>query len=91
MEEKREVHHRKRPITEIGRTVPGNFKFGIIVTIAVLWAQFLKALLDTLLSFMGVSGPILSNFLIAGLVSVAGYLMLMDYRKIRFRLKKIKV
>jgi hypothetical protein len=87
----KQVHHRKRPITEIGRVVPANLKFGIIVAIAVLWAQFFKALIDALFSFLGVNGVILSSFLIAVVASLVGYLMLLYYRKIRLRLKKIKV
>jgi hypothetical protein len=87
----KEVHHRKRPITEIGRTVPANFKFGIIVAIAVIWVQFFRLLVEKILSFMGVSGQILADFLVAVIVTFFGYIILLSYRKIRFRIKKIKV
>jgi hypothetical protein len=91
MEERQQVHHRKHPITEIGRTVPANFKFGIIVAIAVLWSQFLKSLLDALFSFLGLSGEMVSSLLTAAIASILGYIVLVSYWKIRFRLKKIKV
>jgi hypothetical protein len=87
----KEVHHRKRPITEIGRTVPANFKFGMIVAIAVFWAQFLRSLLDTMFSFLGISAPILADLFTAIIATILVYLVLLTYRKIQFRLKKIKV
>jgi hypothetical protein len=40
---------------------------------------------------MGISGHIIADFLIAIIVTLVGYLVLLSYRKIRFRLKKIKV
>jgi hypothetical protein len=87
----KEVRHRKHPITEIGRTVPANFKFGIIVAIVVIWVQFFRLLLEKILSFMGITGQIVADFLIAVIVTFLGYLVLLSYRKIRFRMKKIKI
>ncbi len=85
----KENHSKKSPVTEIGKTVPSNLKFGIIVSIAVIWVQFFRLLLESLLSFMGISGDIIAGFLIAAIVTVLGYLVLLSYRKILFRIKKI--
>jgi hypothetical protein len=82
---------RKHPITEIGREVPGNLKFGIIVAVAILWAQFLGALLNGLFSIMHISTPILTDLIIALVASAIGYLVLLSYRKIKARLSKVKV
>jgi hypothetical protein len=85
------INHRKKRLTDIGRTVPSNLKFGIIVTVAIFWSQFLRSSFDQLFSFLGVTGVLLADFLIAVIATIAGYLILLSYRKIRFRLKKIKV
>jgi hypothetical protein len=83
--------HRKRPITEIGRTVPANLKFGIIVSVAVIWSQFFRSLLGDFFTFLGISGQVLADFFTAIIATVLAYLVLLSYRKIRFRLRKIKV
>ena len=87
----KEVNHRKRPITDIGRTVPANFKFGVIVAVAIFWSQILRSLLDTLFSFLGVSAALLADLFTAIIATFLAYLVLLSYRKIQFRLKKIKV
>jgi ABC-type sulfate transport system permease subunit len=87
----RETHRRKHPITDIGRQVPSNLKFGIIVAIAILWAQFLGALLNGLFSILNISTPILTDLIIALVASAVGYLVLLSYRKIRIRLRRVKV
>jgi hypothetical protein len=87
----KEVHHRKHPITDIGRTVPGNLKFGVIVAIAILWAQFLRSILEYIFSLFTFSAPILADFLIAVIVTFLGILLLMGYRKIWHRLMKVKM
>jgi ABC-type sulfate transport system permease subunit len=87
----KETHRRKHPITGIGRQVPSNLKFGIIVAIAILWAQFLGALLNGLFSLVNISTPILSDLIIALVASAVGYLVLLSYRKIKIRLGRIKV
>ena len=88
---KTEVHHHKRSLIDVGNTVPSNLKFGIIVAVVIFWSQFIRTLMESVFSFLGVSGPILADFIIAVAVTILGYLVLLSYRKIRFRLKKIKV
>ena len=76
---------------EIGHLVPANFKFGIIVAIAIFWAEFLRSLLDGLFSLLNINSPILSNLILALAVSALGYAVLIGYRKIKSRLSKIKI
>lgn len=81
-----------KPIIEVGETVPGNLKFGIIVAVALFWAEFFRALLEDL--FKGVLAPYpiaTADFFTAILASVLGYAILLFYRKITWRLKKVKV
>jgi hypothetical protein len=87
----KKVHQRKYPITEIGRTVPGNLKFGVIVAVAILWAQFLRSILEYIFSLFTFSAPILADFLVAVIVTLLGFLILLDYRKIWAKLRKVKV
>jgi hypothetical protein len=88
---KKEVHHRKHTIATIDRTVPSNLKFGVIVTVAILWAQLLRSILEYIFSSFTHSAPILADFLVAIIATALGYLVLMDYRKIWYKIKKIKV
>jgi hypothetical protein len=87
----KEVHNGKHSIIDIGRLVPGNLKFGVIVAVAILWAQFLRSVLEYIFSLFTFSAPILADFLVAVIVSFLGVLLLLDYRKIWYRLRKIKV
>ena len=81
--------HGKKTITDVGRQVPSNFKFGVIVAIAIFWADFLRSVLNEAFSTTG-SAPVLSNFVIAVIASVIGYLVMLSYRRIQHRLKKLK-
>ena len=91
MAAKKEITHKKRPITEVDSTVPANFKFGIIVAIAIFWAQFIRSLLESLFSFMGISGQIVADLFTAVLATLLGYIVLLSYRKIRTWLEKVKL
>jgi hypothetical protein len=71
--------------------MPSNFKFGIIVAIAIFWAEFLQSLLSGLLSEMTSAGPILASLITAIIASLLGYFVLVSYRKLRMRIKKVKV
>lgn len=79
----------KKPVTELGKTVPSNLKFAIIVTVAVMWVAFFRSFVhDILLTEMA---DWVADLLVAVAASLAGYLMLLTYRKIMCRLRKIKV
>ncbi len=83
--------HTAKPITEIGQTVPGNFKFGLIVAVALFWADFLRSLLNGLFSLFKINAPIVTNLIMAIVVTVLAILVLLGYRKIKSRLEKVKV
>lgn len=82
---------RKRPITEIGQVVPGNFKFGLIVAVALFWADFVRSALNGIFSLLGINIPIVTDFILAIVATALAYLVLMSYRKIRSRLRRIRV
>lgn len=79
----------KKPVTEIGKYTPGSLKFGIIVTVAIFWAQFFRSFVHDVV--MPGTPEWLLNFIMAVIISAAGYLILSGYRKIYYRLKKMKV
>jgi len=82
---------RKKAITEIGQIVPSNFKFGIIVAVALFWADFLRSILNGILSLANINMPIVTDFLLAIVATVLGYFVLVSYRRIKSRLQKVKV
>lgn len=88
--EKKETK-RKKAITEIGRVVPSNFKFGIIVAIAIFWADFLKSVLNAIASLVNMTIPCLTELIIALLATAIAYFILVSYRRIQSRLKQIKI
>lgn len=89
--EKRHTAKRKKPITEIGQVVPGNFKFGLIVAVALFWADFVRSILNGIFSLANIDMPIVTDFILAIAVTFLGYLILVSYRKIRLRLEKVKL
>ena len=84
-------HKRKRAITEIGQVVPSNFKFGIIVAVALFWAEFVRSIMNSIFSWANISMPIVSDLILAIIATALGYFVLVSYRKIRSRLQKVKV
>ncbi|MBN2076430.1 MAG: hypothetical protein JW762_12845 [Dehalococcoidales bacterium] len=82
---------RKTSITEIGQTVPGNFKFGLIVAVALFWTDFIRSILNTLFPFADIDNTILTDLILAIAATALGYGVLIGYRKIRSRLEKIKI
>ncbi len=81
----------KKPVTEIGETVPRTLKFGIIVAVAIFWVDFIRsAFIEFVLPYAAHS-LVLSNLIIAILATIVGYLILLFYRRIYFKLKKAKV
>ncbi len=86
-----ESHRRKMPATDIGHQMPGNLKFAIIVAVAIFWAKVLQSILSDILLKITLAGPILANFITAVVATLLGYFVLVSYRKIQARIKKIKV
>ena len=82
---------RKKSITELGEGVPSNFKFGLIVAVAVFWVDFVRSVLNGILSLININMPIVTNFILAVTVTLLGYLTLISYRRMRTRLQKIRM
>ena len=89
--EKRPYSKIKKSISEIGHDVPANFKFGIIVAIALFWADFVRSILNSIFSLINISMPIVTNFILAIAATFLGYLVLISYRRMKSRLQKIKI
>lgn len=83
---------KSKPIASIGKNVPSNFKFGIIVAVAIFWADFIESLLDLISDLLGFNlHAAWLNLFTAVLVTVVGVITLETYSYVRGRLKKIKV
>jgi len=82
---------KKESITEIGHGVPSNLKFGIIVAVALFWADLVKAILNGLFSLMNIKTPIVTDLILAITATALGYIVLNSYRKLKSRLEKIEV
>ncbi len=91
MADRKEERKRKKTLSDVGSQMPSNLKFGLIVMVAVFWAEFIRSLLTALFDFIGAVGPVVVDLIIAATVSVLAYLLLLSYRKLQYRLKKIKV
>ncbi|MDD5288877.1 MAG: hypothetical protein PHY28_07210 [Dehalococcoidales bacterium] len=81
----------KKSITEIGQVVPSSFKFGLIVAIAMFWADFVRSILNEIFSLINISTPIVTDFVLAITATILGYFVLMSYRRIKSRLQKVKI
>ncbi len=82
---------KKKALTEIGQSVPGNFKFGLIVAVALFWTDFIRSVLDSIFSLISIETPVVSNLILAVAATALGYLVLIGYRKLKSRLEKIKI
>jgi len=83
---------KKKSVTEVGETVPKNLKFGIIVTVAIFWAEFLRsALKEFFYIFLKNYMIVITDLILAVMATLAGYFVLLGYRKIISGLKKLKV
>lgn len=82
---------KSKAITEIGKVVPGSFKFGLIVAVAMFWADFLRSLLNGIFSLANVTTPIVTDLILAVCATALGYLILISYQKIKSRLEKVKL
>jgi hypothetical protein len=89
--EKEHNSKKKKSITEIGQGVPSNFKFGLIVAVALFWADFVRSILNSIFSLINISMPIVTNLILAITATVLGYFVLIGYRKIKSRLQKIRM
>ena len=82
----------KKPVIEVGETVPRSLKFGIIVAVALLWAQFFRGILVDLLEvYFGNHSEATVDFIVALIASMIGWLILLTYPRIRSKLRRVKV
>ena len=83
---------KKTHASEIGKGVPKNLKFGVIVAVALFWAEFLKTFFNTFWTQVFIiQNPLFSDFFMAIIVTVAGYFVLVSWRKIKRMLWKLEV
>lgn len=83
---------RRKNITKIGQATPASFKFGVIISAAILWTNFFEQMLDVLVGrYIADLSPIVSSFVIAVLFTALAIGFIASYRKIINLLKKIKV
>ena len=86
------ANKRKKPIVEVGGQVPRSLKFGIIVAVALLWAQFFRSwLTEHFMDVFEVDSLVRVDFSVAAFATVIGSVTLVAYRKILNRMKKVKV
>lgn len=78
----------KKPVTELGKWTPKNLKFGIIVAIALLWANVLR---NFVLDILPRASGWVADLYVAVIASILGYLVLLGYRKIHARIRKVRV
>lgn len=82
---------RGKKLTEVGKGVPSNFKFGLLVTVAIFWTEFIKNIMAYIVEhYFADKNPMLVSFLTAVFFTALAYLILNDYFKIREKLKKIE-
>ncbi len=82
----------KKPLVEVGEKVPRTLKFGIIVAVALLWAQFFRGILvDILELYFNSHSETTVDLIIALTATVVGWLILVAYPKIRSKLMQIKI
>jgi hypothetical protein len=82
----------RKKLTEIGETAPSNFKFAVIVAVAIFWAEFLKTLLELFIGTIPVwTGPAIRDFIIAVIATAIAFVVLVFYRKIKNKIAKVKV
>jgi hypothetical protein len=81
----------KKPITEIASSTPQSLTFGVIVAIVMFWAEFIRSVMQTFFDAYFDDSTMVTNLLMAIIISIAGYALLITYRKVYYALKKLKV
>ena len=81
----------KKAVTEIGATVPQNLKFGLIVTMAIFWADVLRSALRDIFDLSAFDSATSVNLILAILATLIVFLVLLTYRRIVSNLKKIRM
>ncbi|MBD3263025.1 hypothetical protein GF374_01445 [Candidatus Woesearchaeota archaeon] len=82
---------RRKSISKIGKVVPQNLRFAILVAIAIFWADVIRVFLNDFVVSNFIDTKLLGTFIVAIIATVAGYFVLISWRKITNYLKKIKI
>ncbi len=82
---------RRKSITEIAQGVPTNLKFGLIVAVAMFWADLVRSLLNELFFLADINLPFVTDLLLAIVVTALAYLVMVTYSRIKSRLQKLKL
>jgi hypothetical protein len=83
---KREI----KEVTHLGGEIPSGLRFGIIVSIALIWVQVIRSIFSDIFSLLHILSNTLVDFIIALIVTFLGYLVLLSYRKIRNRFSRFQ-
>ncbi len=82
----------KKTVADIGYQVPSNLKFGIMVAIALFWADYVKILMEDLSIYLfGEKSEALTHFILAVLVTILGLMVFEGYRTIRKYFERLTV
>lgn len=81
---------RKKPLKELGKDVPKNLKFGIIVAIVIFWAEALRTFLKDFVILEKFS-TLTTDTIVALVITLVGYFILAGWERIIKFLKNIKV
>ncbi|MFO7872289.1 MAG: hypothetical protein R6U26_01440 [Candidatus Undinarchaeales archaeon] len=88
----KKLKKKKDTAADIGKDAPTNLKFGIIIAVAIFWAEFLRSIMNSLFRFaLKGASPIVSNFIVAASATFIGYIVLISYKRVRYKLKKIRL
>lgn len=78
------------PVSEIGKGVPKNLRFGLIVAVAIFWAEALRTLLKNYV-FVGLEAELAVDLSMAVIVAFAAYIVFIAWRRIDRFLDKTKI
>lgn len=82
----------KKPVIEVGERVPRSLKFGIIVAVALFWAQFIRSGMAELYhNYFNSQSELVIDLIFAVIATLIGWALLMTYPKLRAVLRKIKI
>jgi hypothetical protein len=95
MEKKNKSKKRRKttgPISEIGKGVPKNLKFAMLITLVIFWAEAIRTFLDLVFNMtFQTDNPLFLDVVMALIVSIIIYLVFIGWRKIGIFLEKIKL
>jgi len=82
---------KKKGVDKIGREVPQSLKFGMVVAVAIFWADVLRESLKAVLEISPMRPALEVNLILAVVMTLLGYGVLVGYRRLLRLAKKIKI